>query len=129
VSNSTPFCLAFDGFILYAADLLQFIIQLRSATSSSFRGRAIFIKFHSMTSSYLSNRVTTFSQTVTHVIIFCPHSIQTHTFCTTLVNKNRTFHNSVGAESPVSSEISDLTPYAHAQNNILHAKYAEKTDD
>jgi len=24
------------------------------------------------------------------------HSIQTHTFCTTLVNKNRTFYNNVG---------------------------------
>jgi len=24
-------------------------------------------------------------------------------------------------------EISDFTPYAHAQNNILHIKYAEKT--
>jgi len=33
------------------------------------------------------------------------------------------------AESLVSSEIPDFTPYAHAQNNILHVKYAEKTDD
>jgi len=57
--------------------------------------------------------------------------VQTHTFCTTLANKNRqnrTFYNSV-AESPVSSEISDFTPYAHAQSNIQHIKYAEKTDD
>jgi len=30
---------------------------------------------------------------------------------------------------PVSSEISDFTPYAHAQGNILHIKYSEKTDD
>jgi len=30
---------------------------------------------------------------------------------------------------PVSSEISDFTPCAHAQNGILHIKYAEKTDD
>jgi len=29
----------------------------------------------------------------------------------------------------VSSEISDFTPYAHAQSIILHIKYAEKTDD
>jgi len=29
-------------------------------------GGAIFMKFHSMTSSYLSNRVTTFSQIVTY---------------------------------------------------------------
>jgi len=30
---------------------------------------------------------------------------------------------------PVSSEISDFTPCAHAQSNILHIKYAENTDD
>jgi len=29
----------------------------------------------------------------------------------------------------VSSEISDFTPCAHAQSNILDIKYAEKTDD
>ena len=26
-------------------------------------------------------------------------------------------------------EISDFTPYAHAQSNIQHIKYAEKTDN
>jgi len=30
---------------------------------------------------------------------------------------------------PVSSEISDFTPHAHAQSNIQHIKHAEKTDD
>jgi len=30
---------------------------------------------------------------------------------------------------PVSSEISDFTPCAHAQSNIIHIKYVEKTDD
>jgi len=29
---------------------------------------------------------------------------------------------------PVSSEISDFTPYAHAQSNTLHIKYDDKTD-
>jgi len=29
----------------------------------------------------------------------------------------------------VKSEISDITPCAHAQSHILHIKYAEKTDD
>ena len=29
----------------------------------------------------------------------------------------------------MSREISDFTPYAHAQSSILLAKYAEKTDD
>jgi len=33
------------------------------------------------------------------------------------------------AESPVPSEISDFTPYVHAQSSIQHIKYAEKTDD
>jgi len=32
-------------------------------------------------------------------------------------------------QKPVSSEISDFNPCAHAQTNILHIKYAEKTDD
>jgi len=32
-------------------------------------------------------------------------------------------------QTPTASEISDLTPCAHAQSNILHFKYAEKTDD
>jgi len=30
---------------------------------------------------------------------------------------------------PVSSEISDFMPCAHAQSHILHIKYAEKTYD
>jgi len=68
-------------------------------------GGLIFMKFHSMTSSCLFNRGTTFSQTVTYnnnnvVLPTDTKSIvQTHTFCTTLVNKNRqnrTFYNSVG---------------------------------
>jgi len=51
-----------------------------------------------MTSSCLFNRGTTFSQTVTYnnsVFLPADHSA-THTFCTTLVDKNRTFYNSVG---------------------------------
>jgi len=31
--------------------------------------------------------------------------------------------------TPVSSEISDFTPCAHAQINILHIKCAQKTDN
>ena len=81
-----------------------YIIQLRGATSSSFRGGAIFMKFHSMTSSCLFNRGATFSQTVTYNNnVFLPADtkpvVQTHTFCTTLVDKNRqnrTCYNSVG---------------------------------
>jgi len=30
---------------------------------------------------------------------------------------------------PVSSEISDFAPCAYAQSNLLHMKYADKTDD
>ena len=44
-------------------------------------------------------------------------------------DKNERFTTALEAESPVSSEISDFTPYAHAQSNIQHIKYAEKTDD
>ena len=29
---------------------------------------------------------------------------------------------------PVSSELSDFTPCTHAQSNILHTKYVDKTD-
>ena len=39
------------------------------------------------------------------------------------------FTTALEAESPVSSKISDFTPYAHAKSNILHIKYAKKTDD
>jgi len=80
---------------------------------------------------------TTFSQTVTYNNnVFLPadtkSTVQTHTFCTTLVDKKiykaERFTTALEAESPVSSEISDFTPYAHAQGNIQHIKYAEKTD-
>jgi len=62
------------------------------------------------------------------------HSIQAHTFWTTLVNemkrdKTERFTTALEAESTVSSEISDFTPYMHSQSNIQHIKYAEKTDD
>jgi len=32
------------------------------------------------------------------------------------------------AAFPLSSEISDFTPCAHAQTNILHTRYADKSD-
>jgi len=44
---------------------LWYVCPHRGATSSSFRWGAIFMKFHSMTSSWWFNRATTFSQTVT----------------------------------------------------------------
>jgi len=52
------------------------------------------MKFHSMMSSCLFNRGTTFSQTVTYnsnVVLPADTKsiVQTHTFCTMLVNKNR----------------------------------------
>jgi len=57
------------------------------------------MKFHSMTLSWLFNRGTTFSQTVTYNNnVFLPAdtksthtlcAIQAHTLCTMLVNKNR----------------------------------------
>jgi len=43
--------------------------------------------------------------------------------------KTERFTRALEAESPVSSEISDFTPYTHPQSNILHIKCAKKTDD
>jgi len=43
--------------------------------------------------------------------------------------KKKRFTTALEAESLVSSEISDSTPYVHAQSNILRIKYTEKTDD
>ena len=62
------------------------------------------MKFHSVTSSCLFNRGTTFSQTVTYNNdVFLPADtksiVETYTFCTMLVDKirqNRTFYNSAG---------------------------------
>jgi len=89
-----------------------------------------------MTSSCLFNRAgTTFLQTVT-----CKNNVSlpadtksivykhTHSAQRWLIKTDR-FTTAVEADSPLSSEISDFTPYAHAQRNILHVKYAEKTDD
>jgi len=99
-------------------------------------GGATFMKFHSMTSSCSFNRGTTFSQTVTYNNVFLPaHTksiVQTYTFCTTLVNKNsqnRTFYNSVGGWITGVKRNFWYHAICHAQSNILHIKYAEKTDD
>jgi len=61
----------------------------------------------------------------------CPQSKHTHSAQRWLIKADKTerFATALEAESPVSSEISDFTPYAHALSNILHIKYAEKTDD
>jgi len=45
-------------------------LRPRGTTSSSFQGGAIFMKFHSMTSSCLFNCDTIFSQTVTDKVLF-----------------------------------------------------------
>jgi len=88
-----------------------------------------------MTSSYLSNRGTTFSQTVTSnnnvflpadtksIVYKHPHSAQRWLI------KTERFTTALEAESPVSSDISDFTPYTHAQSNILHINNVGKTDD
>jgi len=44
-------------------------------------------------------------------------------------DKTERFTAALKVESPVSCEICDFTPYAHAQSNIQRIKYAEKTDD
>jgi len=93
---------------------------------------SIFMKFHSMTSSYLSNRGTTFSQTVTYNSnAFLPADTKsivykhTHSAQRWLIKTRFTI--ALEAESPVSSEISDFTPHAHAKSNII--KYAEMTGE
>jgi len=105
------------------------------ATSCSFRRGAIFMKFHSMTSSYLSNRGTTSSQMITYNNnVFLPADTKsivykhTHSAQRWLI-KIEHFTTALEAESPVSSEISDFTPYVHAHSNNLHIKYAEKIED
>jgi len=90
------------------------------------------MKFQSMTSSYLSNRGTTFSQTVTYNNnAFLPAGTKsivykhTHSAQRWLMKTER-FTTALEAEKPVSSEISDFTPHAHAQTNILHIKTLRK---
>jgi len=63
-------------------------------------GGAVFMKIHAMMSSCIFNRGTTVTSNNN---VFCPADtksiVQTHTFCTTLLDKNRqnrTFYNSVG---------------------------------
>jgi len=73
-----------------------------------------------------------------HIIIlyFCPQTRSpwykhTHSAQRWLIKTDKTdrFTTALETESTVSSEISDFTPYAHAQTNMLHIKYDEKTDD
>jgi len=92
-----------------------------------------------MTSLCLFNRGTPFSQTVTYNDnnVFLPTDTKsiaykhTHSAQRWLIKTDKTerFATALEAESPASSEISDFTPYAHAQSNIQHIKYVEKTDD
>ena len=115
------------------------LLLSRGQPDFDFGGGNFFMKFHSITSSCLFNRGTTFSQTVTcndnvflhadtkSIVYKHTHSAQRWT--TQKTDKTERFTTALEAESPVSSENSDFTPYAHAQSNIQHIKYAEKTDD
>ena len=91
------------------------------------------MKFCSMTSPCLFNRDTTFSKTVAYNNnVFLPANTKSivykHTYSAQRrLIKTEHFTTALELESPVSSEISDFTP--HAQSNIPHAKYGEKTDD
>jgi len=97
------------------------------------------MKFHSMASSSLFNRDTTCSQTVTcNNNVFLPpdnksivykHTHFAQRWTALKTDKTERFTTALEAESPASSEISDFTPYAHAQSSIQRIKYAEKTDD
>ena len=82
------------------------------------------------------NRGTTFSQTVScNIMYFCPQTQSPqhkHTLSAQRLlkqaDKAERFTTGLEAESPVTSDISDFTPYAHAQNNIADIKYADKID-
>jgi len=83
------------------------------------------------------NRGTTFLQTATYNI-FCfflqtrsPQRKYTLSAQSWLIkaDKAERFVRGLEAVSPVTKEISDFTPNAHAQNNIADTKYAEKIDD
>jgi len=60
-----------------------------------------------------------------------PQYKHTHSAQRWLIKTHKTerFTTALEAESAVSSEISNFTPCDHAQSNIQHIKYAEKTDD
>jgi len=105
---------------------------------------AIFMKFHSMTSSCSFNRGTTFSQTVTcnnNVIlpadtksIVYKHTHSAQRLTTLKMTKPNVLQqrwrlNHRCQAKFLTCKISDLTPYAHAPSNIQQIKYAEKTDD
>jgi len=64
---------------------------------------------------------------------FCPqtrHPQHKHTLSAQRwlkqADKAERFTTGLEAESPVTSDISDFTPYAHAQSNIADIKYADK---
>ena len=102
--------------------------------------------FHEISFDYVIvfiHRSRTLSQTVTYNNnVFLPADtksiVQTHTSCTTLVEQKRTKQNVLQQRwglnhrcqaKFLTCEISNITPYVHAQSNIQHIKYAEKTDD
>jgi len=60
----------------YGLMFLPFINLKQGRNQLFISGEAIFMKFHSMTSSCLFNRGTTFSQTVTYnnSVYFCPQT-------------------------------------------------------
>jgi len=101
------------------------------------------MKFHSMTSSCLFNRgTTTFLQTVTYnnnvflsadtksIVYKHTHSAQRWSIKTkqNVMQQHWRLNHQCQAKF-LTNKISDFTPYAHAQSNIQHIKYAEKTDD
>jgi len=85
------------------------------------------MKFHSMTSSCLFNRGTTFSQTVAYNNnnnVFFPADTKSivykHTYSAQRwLIKTERFTTALEAQSPVSRELSDFMTYAYEQ----HSKY------
>ena len=111
----------------------------RGATSSSFCGGGNFHEI-SFNDVIVLNRGTTFSQTVTMYSILPADTKsivykQTHSAKRWLIKtkqnvlQQRWSLNHWCQAKFLTCEISDSTPYAHAQSKILRTKYTEKTDD
>jgi len=116
--------------------LFIFVMDCASgATSSSFRGGQFSWNFIRLRHRTYPTVVKLFRKRSCILIMhFWPQNTKSivykHTHCAQRwLIKTERFTTALEAELPVSSEISDFTPYAHAKSNILHIKYAEKTDD
>ena len=104
------------------------IVLLRSATSSSFRGGGQFswnfIRWRRRTYPTVAQLLRKRSPLI--IMYFCPQTRRAvckhkhpHSAQRWLIKTER-FTTALGAESPVSSKISDFTPYTHARRATFY---------